>query len=164
MTIGFLPCCRLAEMVPTPAWPTTNHPRRGLRLAWVAVLTVLVFGALVYQILRPHPLARAPAWEYLWAPALILLVCTGLLEEMFFRGLLQHAAVQVLAGWGVFYVALLFATLHIGYRSLLDVLFVLAVGFFFGWVVQRTRSLLGVALSHGLTNVVLFLVMPFVVG
>jgi membrane protease YdiL (CAAX protease family) len=35
------------------------------------------------------------------------------------------------------------------------------VGLFFGWVVQRTRSLLGVTLSHGLTNIVLFLVMPY---
>jgi len=49
-------------------------------------------------------------------------------------------------------------------RSLLDVLFVGVVGLFFGWVVHRTRSLLGVTLAHGLTNIILFLVMPFVLG
>jgi hypothetical protein len=84
-----------------------------------------------------------------------------LLEEMIFRGLLQRSAGDALRRMGVVYVALLFAVLHIGYQSLADFCFVLLVGLFFGWVVQRTRSLLGVTLSHGLTNITLFLIMPF---
>jgi len=31
----------------------------------------------------------------------------------------------------------------------------------FGWVVAKTRSLLGVTLSHGMTNIALYLVVPF---
>jgi NADH-quinone oxidoreductase subunit N len=60
-------------------------------------------------------------------------------------------------------VALIFAALHIGYRSVVDVLFVLGVALFLGWVVYRTGSLLGATIAHGLTNIVLFLVMPFLV-
>jgi membrane protease YdiL (CAAX protease family) len=63
--------------------------------------------------------------------------------------------------WGILYVAALFAVLHFGYRSVLDVLFVFGVGGLFGWIVARTGSLVGVTLAHGLTNIMLFLVMPF---
>jgi membrane protease YdiL (CAAX protease family) len=143
------------------SWRDLGLHLRGWPLQLAIGLTGLVFGAVEYFILRPEPLAEGLELVYLWRPALILMVSTGLLEEMIFRGLMQRAAVGVLAGSGVVYVALMFAVLHIGYRSLLDVVFVLAVGLFFGWVVQRTRSLLGVTLSHGLTNIGLFLIMPY---
>ena len=136
-----------------------NVRRWGLQLA--IGLSGLAFGAVEYFILQPDPLAPAFEWTALWWPALILLVSTGLLEEMIFRGLIQYTAAGPLGLWAVGYAAVLFAVLHAGYHSLLDIVFVLAVGLFFGWVVHRTRSLLGVTIAHGLTNIVLFLVMPF---
>ena len=39
----------------------------------------------------------------------------------------------------------------------------LLVALLFGFFVARTGSILGVTLSHGLTNIMLFLVIPFVV-
>jgi uncharacterized protein len=144
------------------SWIDMGLNLRGWPLQIAIGLTGLAFGALEYVILRPSALAPAPTWSNLWWPALILLISTGLLEEMIFRGLLQRAASAVLRPWGLTYVAILFAVLHIGYRSLVDVLFVLGVGLFFGWIVQRTRSLVGVTLAHGLTNIMLFLIMPFV--
>ncbi|MEJ2737167.1 MAG: lysostaphin resistance A-like protein [Anaerolineae bacterium] len=143
------------------SWRDLGLHLRGWPLQVAIGLTGLLFGALEYLILRPEPLAQGLDPVYLWRPALILLVSTGLLEEMIFRGLMQRAAVGALAVPGIVFVALVFAALHIGYRSLLDVAFVLAVGLFFGWVVHRTRSLLGVTLSHGLTNIGLFLLMPY---
>jgi uncharacterized protein len=136
--------------------------RWGLQL--VIGLSGIAFGVFEYWILRPEPLVSTFEWSDLLWPALILLVATGLLEELIFRGLLQRAAIDFLGIWGIGFVAILFAVLHTGYRSLLDVLFVGAVGLFFGWVVHRTRSLLGVTLAHGLTNIILLLVMPFVLG
>jgi membrane protease YdiL (CAAX protease family) len=59
-------------------------------------------------------------------------------------------------------VALFFGVLHVGYQSLVDVIFVTGVGLLFGWIVLRTRSIIGVTLAHGLTNIMLFLIMPFV--
>jgi|GEM_PF-268894 len=136
--------------------------RWGLQL--VIGLSGIAFGVFEYWILQPEPLVSTFEWIDLLWPALILLVSTGLLEELIFRGLLQRAAIDFLGIWGIGFVAILFAVLHTGYRSLLDVLFVGVVGLFFGWVVHRTRSLLGVTLAHGLTNIILFLVMPFVLG
>jgi len=143
-------------------WRGLGLTLRGWPLQIVIGLSGLLFGAVEYYILRPEPLAPELSWAATWLPALILVVCTGLLEELIFRGLLQRAAGDTLGRWAVPYVAMLFAVLHIGYRSLLDMVFVFVVGLAFGWVVERTRSLLGVTLAHGLTNVMLFLVMPFV--
>ncbi len=145
-------------------WPGLGLTPCGWPLQIIVGLSGLAFGTGEYLILRPETLARALAWQQLWAPALILLVFTGLLEEIIFRGLLQRASIDALGRCGVPYVAVLFAVLHIGYRSVSDLLFVLVVGLFFGVVVERTKSLLGVTLAHGLTNVVLFLISPFLLG
>ena len=144
------------------SWRGLGLTLRGWPLQIVVGLSGLVFGAAEYFILRPEPLAPELSWQATLLPALILFVCTGLLEELIFRGLLQRAAGDTLGRWAVPYVALLFAVLHVGYQSIIDVVFVLDVGLIFGWVVERTRSLLGVTLAHGLTNTMLFLVMPFV--
>ena len=107
------------------------------------------------------PMVAEFTWQAVWWPALIFLVCTGFVEELIFRGVLQRSAVA-LWGWrGIIYVSLLFAILHIGFLSWIDVVFVFAVAVFFAWVVKRTGSLLGVTLSHGITNIVLYLVAPF---
>lgn len=145
-------------------WPDLGLNLRRWGLQLVIGLSGIAFGVFEYWILRPDPLVDTFKWTALLWPALILLISTGLLEEMIFRGLLQQASLDVLGVWGVGYVAILFAVLHTGYKSLLDVLFVGAVGLFFGWVVYRTRSLLGVTLAHGLTNIVLLLILPFVLG
>ena len=122
----------------------------------------VAFGYVEYYILRPAPLAPSLQWQDIWLPALILLFSTGFFEELLFRGLMQRAATPSLGRWGVLYVAAVFAVLHIGYKSLVDMIFVFGVALYFGWIVSRTRSLLGVSIAHGLTNIFLFLVVPFV--
>jgi len=125
-------------------------------------LTGLLFGYVEYLILQPDPLILIYTWERLLIAALILLVSTGLLEEMIFRGIMQRTSIEQLGRFfGVIYVAVIFAMLHIGYQSLPDIIFVLVIGLLFGVFVARTGSLLGVTLSHSLTNIVLFLVIPY---
>ena len=93
--------------------------------------------------------------------SVILMVSTGFAEELIFRGVIQRASIQALGRFGLLYVAILFAVLHIGYGSIPDLILVFTVALLFGWVAEATWSLLGVTLAHGLTNIVLFLVMPF---
>ena len=124
--------------------------------------TGLVFGVMEYLILTPQPLVGELTWQATWLPILILLVFTGFVEELIFRGVLQQTALEVFRGWGIVYVSALFAVLHIGFLSWVDVIFVFTIALFFGWVVRKTGSLLGVTLSHGMTNVMLFIVAPFI--
>jgi len=122
----------------------------------------LALGPVEYLILKPDPLIDQFSAQEFWLPALILLIGTGFTEEMLFRGLMQSAARGVFGGAAVIYVSVVFAVLHIGYQSVLDVSFVFGVSLFFCLVVTRTRSILGVTLSHGITNILLFLVVPFI--
>jgi membrane protease YdiL (CAAX protease family) len=119
-------------------------------------------GFIEYQILRPEPLIAQATLARFILPALILLVATGFLEEFLFRGILQTVASGAFGGLAVIYVGVVFAILHIGYRSATDVVFVLTIALVYGWVVRRTGSLMGVSVSHGITNIVLFLVVPFI--
>jgi membrane protease YdiL (CAAX protease family) len=135
---------------------------KGLPLQLLVAVTGLTLGYVEYRILRPAPLAPRFVLEDVWLPALILFVCTGFSEELIFRGMMQRAATEELGKiGGVLYVATLFAMLHVGYQSVSDVVFVFIVALFFGVVAAHTRSIVGVSLAHGLTNVLLFLMLPF---
>jgi hypothetical protein len=91
---------------------------------------------------------------------LSFLIFTGFTEELVFRGLLQSLSLPIMGRFAFVYVSLLFAVMHIGYRSLADLVFVFTVGLYFAFVVQWSGSILGVSLAHGVTNTTLFVVMP----
>ena len=143
------------------SWRSIGFSVRSLRIQALVVTTGLAFGVAEYFILKPEPLIDEFSWGAFWLPALILLIGTGFNEELVFRGVMQSASSDALGKWAILYVTVVFAVLHLGYKSVVDVAFVFAVGLFFGWVVAKTRSLLGVTLSHGITNIALYLVVPF---
>lgn len=121
----------------------------------------IVLGVIEYVILRPQAIVNSLSWSTLLLPGLSLLIFTGFTEEVIFRGLLQTLARPTLGRAAFVYVALLFAVLHVGYLSIVDVLFVFAVGLLFAYIVHWSGSILGVTLAHGLTNILLFLIMPY---
>ncbi|MBI2328918.1 MAG: CPBP family intramembrane metalloprotease [Chloroflexi bacterium] len=134
---------------------------RLLPLQLIVALSGLIFGVAEYLILKPETMIAELTWQGIWLPAVILLVTTGFVEEFIFRGVLQRTALEAFGGRGIVYVSLLFAVLHMGFLSWIDVAFVFVVALFFGWIVKKTGSLLGVTLAHGITNIILFLVAPF---
>ena len=143
----------------------------GLRLSWRSLplqlligITGILLGYIEYLILHPEPLVVEPRWALIWLPVIFLLIFTGLLEEIIFRGMMQTSSLQYLGRWGILYVAILYAILHLGYWSLLNFLFVFAVAIAFGIIVRKTGSIVGVSLSHGLTNVSLYLIFPFILA
>ncbi len=143
-------------------------PEVGLKIGKLSTQMVVgasgvLFGVMEYFILRPEPLIALDyfAWEKLLLPAVILGVSTGFGEELIFRGVIQHASKEALGRWNLLYVSLIFAVLHVGHLSAIDVVLVFFIALFFSWVVSRTGSLLGVSLSHGMTNICLYLIIPF---
>jgi LysM repeat protein/membrane protease YdiL (CAAX protease family) len=143
------------------SWRSLGFTVRSLRIQALVVTTGLAFGVAEYFILKPEPLIDEFSWGAFWLPALILLIGTGFNEELVFRGVMQSAASDALGKSAILYVTVIFAVLHLGYKSAVDVAFVFAVGLMFGLVVAKTRCLLGVTLSHGITNIALYLVVPF---
>ena len=145
----------------------------GLRLPGASAVPVelvvcaggLGLGLVEWLILRPRPIIDGSSVALVIGVGLILLICTGLLEELIFRGLIQHVAGELLGpNGGLLLTAATFGVLHFGHRSLVDVAFVMGVALLFGLAVRRTGSLLGVTLAHGLTNFMLFVVLPLAFG
>lgn len=124
--------------------------------------TGFFLGLVGYYILETsEPLVASLEVNQTLLGATILLVATGFAEEITFRGVMQRCAMEALGGSGWIYVAFLFAILQIGYLSAFHFLFALAMGLFYGYLVLRGDSILGVSLSHGITNITLCLIAPF---
>ena len=125
-------------------------------------LTGVFLGTIEYLILTPKPLISTFNMENLLFASIILIISTGLAEEILFRGIIQKNAQNVFgAVIGLLYTSLLFTALHIGWNSIYDLIFVFSVSMFYGYAFMKTRSILGVTLSHGISNTMLFLVVPF---
>lgn len=121
----------------------------------------LVLGFAGYYVLKmPEPWVSSLDVNQILLPVIILLIA-GFAEEATFRGVMQRCAMEALGRWGWVYVAFLFAILQVGYLSSFHFLFALAIGLFFGWVVLKTGSILGVSLAHGMINIILYLIAPF---
>ncbi|MBI3160208.1 MAG: CPBP family intramembrane metalloprotease [Chloroflexi bacterium] len=127
-------------------------------------LSGIGLGFIEYLILKPEPLVPEFYLPALIAPALVLTIFTGLLEELVFRGLIQQVALASYGRFGVNFSALLFAILHIGYGSIPDFIFVYVVALLFGLIVLKTDSLVGVTIAHSLNNVFLLIVFPLSFG
>ncbi|MEM0313398.1 MAG: CPBP family intramembrane glutamic endopeptidase [Candidatus Bathyarchaeia archaeon] len=149
---------RVQGLSPEKVGLTLKKPLVQLALG----LTGIPLGAVEYLILRPEPLAQGVSMlDYVFL-ALAIAFFTGFVEELVFRGVMQGAAVRAL-GWraGLIGVSIIFAVLHIGWFSAPDMIFVFTVGLAFGYTVLKTGSLLGASVSHGLTNVGLFMIFPY---
>ncbi len=134
---------------------------RALPFQLAVALSGFVFGIAEYLILKPEPAIAMLTWQTVWLPALIFLTSTGFVEEFMFRGVMQRTALEAFGWRGIIYISLLFAIVHVIHQSAIDLVFVFVIAVFFAWVVKRTGSLLGVTLSHGITNIMLYLVIPF---
>jgi len=128
----------------------------------IIALTGLLFGYMEYFILEPVPIIEILTFKNLFIPAIILLVYTGISEELIFRGMILTNAERILGkGIGLIFVSVLFTIMHIIHQSITDLLFVFGIGLFYGYAFLKTRSLSGISLSHGIANIMLFLIMPF---
>lgn len=124
-------------------------------------LTGMPFGIMEYYILKPEPLATNLSTIQLILLAATLIFFTGFVEELVFRGIIQPCTIKAIGERaGLIGVTMLFASLHIGWLSIPDIIFVFSIGLFFAICTLKTGSLIGVSLSHGITNVTLFLIMP----
>lgn len=122
----------------------------------------IFLGTLEYIILQPKPLIGTLDVQNLIAASIILIISTGLAEEVLFRGILQKNSINVFGTfYGLLYMAMLFTILHIGWQSFYDLIFVFGVALFYGVIFYKTKSLVGVTLSHGISNTFLFLIVPF---
>ncbi len=136
--------------------------KEGLPLQLVIGATGIFLGIVEYTILKPDPLIPVFTPFTAIVAFLVLLVSTGLAEELLFRGIIQSNAEKVFRpAFALIFTAMVFTTMHIGWQSFPDLVFVFAVAIIYGAIFYKTRSIVGITLNHGLSNTILFIVMPF---
>ena len=126
------------------------------------ILLAIPFGIIEYQIMEPAALPGlgSGAVNFI-AASLIFIVCTGFLEELVFRGLIQHNTIKLMSKWwGILFVSTIFGVLHVGNLALWDCVLAFSIGFMFSVVREKTGSIYGISISHGIINIILFLIAP----
>lgn len=135
----------------------------GLRLAgWPVQVAIGAAGVplgLVAFLLR-DPGAPAGSTGDLVLEAVLLVVFAGLTEELIFRGLVQRTFDGVLGLPGFVWSTCLFMLVYLGSKSPGEIAFVGVVGLLFGLCVQRTGSIVGVIVAHGVLVVGLVVYWP----
>lgn len=131
--------------------------------AW---LPQLLFGAvgiplsvIAYFVIRPVEPQGFGAVQYLIAGIGIFLTA-GCLEEIIFRGILQQAATKLYGRAGIWWCNTLFTVMYVGFRSLEALLFFHIVGLIFAWWAERSGTVWGVMLAHGVMMVGALVVVP----
>ncbi|WP_321420728.1 type II CAAX endopeptidase family protein [uncultured Methanomethylovorans sp.] len=125
----------------------------------------LVFGLLIaeveYFIIPVSPLVPNMSFYNMVDVALIMVFCVGLIEELMFRSILQTRLEGVFGSTtGIIVTSLLFGIMSSVYGSIPEVIFAFLVGLILGFMFNKTRSLPFVALTHGLVNIFLFVLIP----
>src|SRR5687768_13662201 len=143
LALVYLALITLAELLTATIGSGTDYVRVGLSLHSLILVVLILQGATTRQtqtrrllltlalapigfglglmeflILGSRPLIESLSWETFLFPAFVLMVFTGFLEEVIFRGLVQDVSTTLMGRFGIWYGAVLFAVLHIGYLSL----------------------------------------------
>ena len=93
-----------------------------------------------------------------------MLAFVGLAEELLFRGLLQSDLTRALGWkWGVVLSSLMFAVMHLTWRSIPELFFVFFASLILGYLYYKTKSLVAPIVMHGIGNVILVAIMPYLV-
>lgn len=130
------------------------------RSQWHVALAAMVLGALATPLLDLDPLTADHSPATLAAAAVIVFAFAGVLEELVFRGIVQGALAPLLGASAIVVADLLFAATYLGSGSPGLAVFMASCGLFWGWWVQRTGSLAGAAIGHGLLAAGLLVVWP----
>ncbi len=120
-------------------------------------------GAVEYSILQPA--AAFPAFEvkYLLRDMAYMILFVGIAEELLFRGLIQQDLTVAFGWkWALFSSAALFAVMHLTWRSIPELGFVFLAGLILGALYLRTKSLVAPIMAHGMNNVMLVAVLPYI--
>jgi membrane protease YdiL (CAAX protease family) len=138
----------------------------GVRKAsWVSQTAIALSGvplSLVgYWLLQPAPLLNLMVLPSFVIAAILVVFAAGV-EEIYFRGLLQHAAQPAFGAYMILYSGLVYATGFTGWRSVLYIGAALLLGLYFGWCARRTGALWGVIVAHGAINIGMLMVWPLV--
>ena len=131
---------------------------RWTRAQPAGALIGMPLGFAAFELQQAGPVIRSEDWRYLAAGSVVLLLLGGV-EEVVFRGMIQRSLCQVFGLSGILLTAVLSTVAASGSGSLSFVAFSGGVAVVFGFLVQTTGSLVGVAVAHGVINAMALLLL-----
>ncbi len=138
--------------------------KKKLRKYSLVGLTVgIPSGVAEYFVLQPAP--AFPGFEIgaLFRDLAYMLLFVGVAEEFLFRGLIQQDFTEAFGWkWGLLASSTLFAVMHLTWRSVPELGFVFIAGLILGALYLKTKSLVAPIIAHGINNVILVAVLPYV--
>lgn len=135
----------------------------GLKHIVIAVAAGILLGAIEYQILRPPPPTPTFSITYFLQTTLYMLIFVGFVEELLFRGMLMASLEKhVSQKPALILQSAIFAVLHVTWRLITEIAFVFIAGIIFGLLLKKSGSLIPPAIAHGIGNIVLLSVFPFI--
>lgn len=128
----------------------------------IAIILGMILAYIEYNILSPERLIDSLSFKNIMIGVVSMLVFTGYVEELIFRGLIQNILEKLYSqGKALVFSNILFTIMHIVWRDPLEILFVFMAGMTMGAIFAKTRSLILVSSVHGTINFFLFVIFPF---
>ncbi|MFC1992415.1 lysostaphin resistance A-like protein [Chloroflexota bacterium] len=136
-----------------------------LRYLLLGITIGSVLGTIEYFVLRPPPAFPAFELRFLLRDFAYMLLFVSVAEELLFRGLIQKDLMATFGDKrGIILAALVFAVMHLTWRSVPELIFVFFAGLIMGVVYWRTKSLVAPLIAHGIGNTILVAVLPYIVA
>lgn len=121
-------------------------------------------GTVEYLVLRIAPSYPAFEVKYLIRDVIYMFFFVGLAEEILFRGLLQQDLQSAFGWkWALLGSSVMFAVMHLTWRSVPELFFVFVASFVLGGLYMKTKSLVPAIAAHGMNNVMLVGILPYIV-
>lgn len=129
--------------------------------AAVALSGLVLGGLLVFIMLPGQAWIPSVSLGEVASAGVAVIFLVGFVEEFIFRGLMLSQAGAALGRLsGLLFVSILFAALHTPFLSISLLIFSFLVSLYFGFIVQKTGSLIGVSVARGLSYLVVSLGLP----
>ncbi|MCZ7396194.1 MAG: type II CAAX endopeptidase family protein [Candidatus Methanoperedens sp.] len=135
----------------------------ALKYALIGAALAIPTGIIEYIILMPSP--SFPSFEItiLLRDALYMLLFVALAEELLFRGIIMNDLKKVFGlRTAILAQSAMFGIMHMTWRSSYEIAFTFFAGVLLGYFYYRTRSLVGPIVMHGMNNIILVSLMPYI--
>lgn len=131
----------------------------------IGILIGAPLGSIEYLILRPAPAAPTFQVSLLIRDLSYMLFFVGLAEELLFRALIQVDLKRAFGfRWALLLQSILFMVMHMTWRSVPELFFVFTAAVVLGIFYEKTNSMVGITVLHGVGNTFLVAIMPYVLG
>jgi membrane protease YdiL (CAAX protease family) len=141
----------------------TKH--KLLKYSLIGLAIGIPTGIVEYLVLQPAPSYPEFSLIYFFRDLAYMLIFVAIAEELLFRGLIQRDLASVFGWkWALFATSMIFAVMHLTWRSIPELGFVFIAGLIFGGLYLKTKSMTASIVMHGINNVILVAVAPYIFG